>query len=84
MLTLKKINNAIKDKFPGVILVKGEGYFYVDSDLDDIGLKIAALQQQSIYVYKVNDLPLKRWIECIDYVLKDSYRIDLEREPVFK
>lgn len=56
MLTLKKVNDAIKAAGIKAELVKGKGYFYfVGSEVRD--------DADGVYVYSLNELDLARWIE---------------------
>ena len=55
MLTLKKVNKAIKDKGYDAELVKGDGYFYFSGE--DVSLCF----EQGVYVYRLNQLTLEHW-----------------------
>lgn len=83
MLTLKKINAELQKKYPGIELVRGQGYFYVYSEDDDLGLKLAGLYTTSIPVDKLNQMTMEKWIEAVEYVLKDMQRLPYARCPVF-
>lgn len=79
-LTLKKVNEAITAKWPGVEVVRGRGegyqYYYVSAiDFDsDIALKIAGLYQTTISgVTTLNELTIAKWIESVEWVLLDKY-----------
>ena len=85
-ITLNQVNKAIAAKFPGVELVKGEGYFYVaPTDYNsDMAQKIAALYQQGIYggTSHINCMSLEKWIEAIEFTLQDKYQTsEYMREP---
>jgi hypothetical protein len=82
-LTLSKVNKYIQTKYPEIELVKGENYFYVASDNDEIALKLARLFSTSIYVSKLNNVSLDKWLEYVEYVLEDSERSSVDREPVY-
>jgi len=75
-ITLNQVNKAIAAKFPGVELVKGNGYFYVaPTDYNsEMAQKIAALYQQGIYVYRLNDMSIDKWVESVEFTLKDNYQ----------
>jgi hypothetical protein len=83
MLTLARVNKAIAAKWPGVILFKGEGNFFIYSDNKELDLKIGMLYQTSINVCAINHLSLEQWIESVDYVLQDKHELELSRNPVF-
>ena len=56
MLSLQKINAAIKKLGWNATLYKGTGYFYFMGDDIDISYP-------GVYVYKVNDLCMDEWLE---------------------
>jgi hypothetical protein len=60
MLTLNQINREINVRWPGYELVKGDGYFYID------GPDTEKWYQTMIYVYRLNHLPLRHWIEAVE------------------
>lgn len=79
--TLAMVNKAIQAKYPTIMLVKGEGYFYIASDDDDMGLKIAGLYSSGIYgSFKINDLSIERWVAEVDQLVA---QFD-EETPTFK
>lgn len=53
-----------------VLLVKGEGYFYIASDDEETALEIAGLQENAIYVCAFNQQTPKQWVEDIKKLLK--------------
>ena len=58
MVTLKQINKAIKALGGEEELVKGDGYFYFE------GGNASSWEQSGVYgVFRLNDLPLERWID---------------------
>lgn len=83
-LTLKKVNEAIQAKWPGVELVRGRGegyqYYYVSATLTNdygMGLKIAMLNQTTITgASKIAELNIPQWIESVEYVLLDKYELN--------
>jgi hypothetical protein len=70
--SLKQVNEAIQEKHPLVILVKGEGYFYITSDDEEMGLKIAGMHQSGIYVYSIQQLTVAQWVDVVGYLLKQA------------
>lgn len=56
--------------YPGVIVAKGEDYFYLTSYDEAVGLLLAGIYSTSIYVYKVNDLDLAGWERVVRNLLK--------------
>lgn len=61
MLTLNRINKLLPD---GVELVKGDGYFYFVGDCFEVD------QSTSVYVFKLNDLSEKDWLNEFNSLLK--------------
>lgn len=82
-MTLKQLNKMVQEKYPGVEVVKGNGYFYLYSEDDEIGLKIAGLYQSSILIAKINNAAPEQWMNIIGYTLSDGYRLECDRSPVF-
>ena len=70
-LTLAKVNKAIQAKHPLVKLVRGNGYYYLVSDDDDMGLKLAGLYSTSIMCNSIKDQPLERWVGDVDELMKE-------------
>jgi len=64
-LTLRVVNEAIQKEFPTCFLHKGEGYFFIASDDEKWGMKIASMYQQGIYVHKINQQSLERWMQDV-------------------
>jgi len=58
-LTLRAVNEALREL--GVELVRGEGYFYFASR--DPYHPILKAKETGVYVYRLNDLSLARWVE---------------------
>tara|TARA_B100000768_G_C11021062_1_gene266114 strand:- start:12 stop:239 length:228 start_codon:yes stop_codon:yes gene_type:complete len=67
--TLKQVNKAIQKEVGNVILCKSEGYFFVTSNDDDIGLKLASLETTSIYVCHLNQQNLEDWIKDVRQIV---------------
>ncbi len=59
MVQLRTVNKAIKARWPGtdLELVKGDDYFYF------IGAGTERCKTASVYVPRLNDLTLDRWLE---------------------
>jgi hypothetical protein len=83
-LTINKINARIQERFSGIKLTRGKGYFYLYSDDEVLALKLAALHTTTISVYSLNQVTMDRWMEFVEYVLKDSERNPSDRCPVFE
>jgi len=64
-VSLKKLNKAIQKEFPTCFLFKGEGYYFIASDDEVWGEKIAMMHQQSIHVHKLSHQSMERWIEDV-------------------
>ena len=64
MTTRAAVNKAIAH-LGKIELVKGEGYFYFIGD--DVNV-----WAESVYVYRLNELTLERWIEEAKSVIKVS------------
>lgn len=69
--TLKQVNKAIQEKVGNVILRKGEGYFYVASDDYELGLKLASLEETSIYVCHLNQQSVEEWLRDVRYIVSN-------------
>ena len=62
-------------KAPGlekVLLIKGNGYYYITSDDDDTYDAINSVMDQSIYVNSFNQQTPEQWVEDIKLLLKDT------------
>lgn len=70
--TLKKVNEAIEKAFPNVFLVKGEGYFYIASDDEATGLKIAGLFQTSVYVCNLSAYTPEQWVNEVRRLFEED------------
>lgn len=71
-LTYKMVNKAIQERFPNVILVKGNGYHYIASDDHETGLLIAGFYETSIPVYKLNECTLETWVSSVENLMKQA------------
>jgi hypothetical protein len=69
--SLKQVNKAIGEKFPGVFLVRGAGYYYIASNDDTMAEKIAGLYTSSIGVYRITQQTVEQWIKDVEYLLSD-------------
>lgn len=63
MISIKQVNKLLPE---GYELVKGKGYFYFS------GNDALDWETSSVYVYKISDLPLERWLEEFNY-LRSEY-----------
>jgi hypothetical protein len=70
--SLAQINRHINRVHRFVILVRGEGYFYIASDHKETALKIAGLPSSSVYVYSINDLTIEAWVDSVTQLLKQA------------
>jgi hypothetical protein len=83
--SIKQVNKALQEKYPLLELVKtneGGGFFYIHSPDDEVSLKIAGLYSSAIYVSKISNLTVQRWIEEIELLLSDWQRFESERSPI--
>lgn len=71
--TLSQINKAIQKQFKNVTLFKGEGYFYVWSDEEEMGLKLAGLDTTSIYVRYLNQQSLEEWVQDVKNIVAKTF-----------
>lgn len=55
-LTIAAVTAAIQPIAPGCELIKGEGYFYF------IGPELERAREASVYVTRLTDLTLERWV----------------------
>jgi len=67
--TLNQVNKAIQKEIGNVILEKGDGYFYVTSDDNSIGLHLSGLYSTSIYVCYLNHQTVDAWIEDVKNIV---------------
>lgn len=76
MINIKQVNEAINKKWPELKLelVKGFGYFWVDSNDENISLKLNNLYTTSIPVSSINQLTIEKWVDSVEFVLKDGYQ----------
>jgi hypothetical protein len=69
--TLKQVNKTIQKKVGNVILCKSEGCFFVSSDDNKIGLKLASLETTSIYVCHLNHQSVEEWVEDVRQIVSN-------------
>ena len=69
--TLKQVNKVIQKEVGNVILCKNEGYFFVSSDDDEIGLKLASLETTSIYVCYLNQQSVEEWVKDVRQIMSN-------------
>ena len=65
--TLKKINEYLQSKVPGIELVKGRGYFYF---ADTPASESCAFPPDSICIYALNHQSLDEWKKDMDRAVK--------------
>lgn len=66
MLTLRQINDAIRDRGIRAVLMKGRGYFYFT------GPDVELASSTSVWVYQLNELTLPQWMAELDRVIGES------------
>lgn len=74
-MQLRTINKALSAKYPGLELVKGEGYFYFAG----AGVEMIS-QETGVYVYKLNDLTLDHWIAEADRRMAEVAQIEADQK----
>jgi hypothetical protein len=70
--SLQQVNKALQEKFPGIFLTRGKGYYYIWSDDETIQLKLAGLYTTSIPVYSIKEQTVERWIEDVKELLEQK------------
>ena len=53
-----------------VLLIKGEGYFYLTSEDEETAIEIAGLPENAIYVCAYNHQTPEQWVSDIKNLLK--------------
>lgn len=71
-ITLKQVNSAIQKKYPGLMLTKGKGYFYLYSEDDTLAYKIALIYDNNIPVCHLHQQPLETWAKDVDDLMKEA------------
>lgn len=66
MLTLRQINDAIRDRGIRAVLMKGRGYFYFS------GPAVELAPSTSVWVYQLNELTLSQWLAELDRIIGES------------
>lgn len=80
--SLAQVNREIQKRFPEIMLVKGRGYFYIASDDENMGLKLAELYTTSIMVNKLTQQTVEAWVKDVEYLVnkiegkRDNYGFD--------
>jgi hypothetical protein len=69
--TLAQVNRAIQKQVGNVMLRKGDGYFYVTSDDDQIDRALMAQYMTSIYVCHLNQQSVESWIADVQEITKN-------------
>lgn len=82
MTTLSQVNKALAAELPGIRLVKGNGYYYVTSNDDNLLEQICGLYTTSIGVCHISQQTVEQWIADVKYILSDSHRFGLDQCPV--
>lgn len=72
-VTLSQINKALKAKGYDGVLYKGKGYFYFAEG------EASNWHSPSVYVYTLNELSLKQWIEEYETKRKENDRDHQDR-----
>lgn len=70
--TFAEVKKAVAKAFPGVVLQKGNGYYYFT------GEPVECAYTSSVYVYRTTHLPLDHWIECAREIVNDSAQREAE------
>lgn len=68
--TLQEVNRALATSLPGVILVKGEGYFYIVSDNKALAAAIAKLPETQINEASITFKTVDEWVSAVRTLLK--------------
>lgn len=71
-VTLKKVNEAIQKEFPTCFLVKGEGYYFIASDDEVWGNKIAMMYSQGIYTHSIKHQTIEKWLEDVRFLFSEK------------
>ena len=71
-ITLKKVNKAIQKEFPTCFLVKGEGYFYIASDDETWGNKIAMMHSQGIHTHSIKHQNMEQWLTDVRFLFSEK------------
>ena len=69
----KKFLKLMKDAgLEKVLLIKGNGYYWITSDDDETYDAIQDAEEQTIYVNSFNQQTPEQWVEDVKYLLKDT------------
>ena len=74
--SLAQVNRAIQKQVGNVTLRKGDGYFYVTSDDDQIDRALMAQYTTSIYVCHLNQQSVEAWVDDVRDIVT-QVRLDL-------
>ena len=78
-MQLRTVNKALNAKYPGLELVKGEGYFYF------FGAGVEVCKESGVYgAYRLNDLTLDQWINAADEKMREVAQWNLKRSDEAK
>ena len=67
--TLKQVKKSIQKEVGNVILCKSEGCFFVTSDDNEVGLKLASLETTSIYICYLNQQSVEEWVKNVKQIV---------------
>lgn len=67
---ISQVNRALKNEGYNVLLVKGEGYFYVWSEDLKIQKSLSHLEITSIYVCYLNQQTIDEWVADVKSIVK--------------
>ena len=65
MLTLRQINDAIRDRGIRAVLMKGRGYFYFS------GQDVELASSTSVWVYQLDELTMPQWLAELDRIMDE-------------
>lgn len=68
--SLIQVNKELHKTHPKIDLVRGEGYFYISSFDEEVGLMLAGLYTTSIPVYSIKHQSVDRWLQDIETLLE--------------
>lgn len=64
------VNREIQSKYPGIELVRGEGYFYLYGTTPETSTMLAGFGSTGIYIHKLNQCTLQQWMDHVDMIMK--------------
>lgn len=78
--SLAQVNKELHKKHPKIDIVKGKGYYYIASDDEEMGLKLAGLYTTSIPVFSITQQTVDQWLADVDLLLKDENSGDMNEK----